>query len=214
MEYRKMIEDARNDRMSEVVEATAGLLLKRDVSELTMNDIALECDIGVASLYHYFGTKATLVIKAGCCLWGRVRSMFDGVFESGSFTEKNGCERLCELVKVFKELYVSHKDFLRFVDSFDRYIVSESVSEVSLREYRESIMDFYPIFEEAYKCGIEDGSLRKDIDFNILYLSVTHTMMLLSEKFARGDIFEGENRCAEQELDMLIDMAVKYIRPE
>ena len=69
MEYKKIIENARNDRMQDAVEVTARMLLERDVFELKMNDIALECDIGVASLYRYFGTKASLVVKAGCLLW-------------------------------------------------------------------------------------------------------------------------------------------------
>lgn len=212
MEYKKIIENARSDRMNDAVEAAAKLLMQRDVFELKMNDIAAECDIGVASLYRYFGTKATLVIKAGCLLWRSVRSLFDGVFECGYYNDKNGLGRLRELMKVTKVLYISHKDFLRFLDSFDRYIVSENVPAEELTEYQESVMDFYPLFEAAYKKGAEDGSLRSNVDFRTMYLSLTHALMLMSEKFARGSIFEGENEQAEQELDFMIDMAIEYLK--
>ncbi len=211
MEYRKFLESAKNDRMNDAVEAAAKLLLTTDVNELKMNDIADACDIGVASLYRYFGTKPALVIKAGCLLWRSVRSLFDGVFECDYYKERDGLGRLRELMKVFKVLFISHKDFLRFLDSFDRYILNEKVSPEDMENYRKSIMDFYPLFEDAYKTGVRDGSLRADVDFKTMYLSVTHSLMQLSEKFARGSVFEGEEDLAEGELDFMIGMAVEYI---
>ena len=212
MEYKKILENAKNDRMNVAVAAAAQLLLERDVNELKMNDIAEACEIGVASLYRYFGTKSELVIKAGCLLWRSVRSLFDGVFESEYYTDRSGIEKLTELMKVFKVLYISHKDFLRFLDCFDRYILNEPVAPESLNEYRESIMDFYPLFEDAYRCGVADGTLRSDVEFETMYLAVTHSLMQLSEKFARGGIFEGEDKLAEREIDFMISMAIEYIR--
>ena len=214
MEYKIILENARNDRMDAAVEAAARLLLERDVAELKMSDIAAECNIGVASLYRYFGTKSSIVIKAACLMWHSVRSLFDGVFECDYYREKDGLGRLRELMKVFKVLYLSHKDFLRFLDSFDRYILNETVALEDLEEYRRSILDFYPLFEDAYKQGAADGTLRDDIDFRTMYLSVTHSLMQLSEKFAIGDVFEGENELAEKELDYMIEMAIAYIRKQ
>ncbi len=214
MEYKKFMENAKNDRMNDAVEAAARLLLEHDVSELKMNDIAAECEIGVASLYRYFGTKASLVIKAACLLWRSVRSLFDGVFECDYYKEKDGLGQLKELMKVFRVLYISHKDFLRFLDSFDRYILNEKVTPEEMEEYRRSIMDFYPLFEAAFKTGAADGSLRAAVDFKTMYLSVTHSLMQLSEKFARGGIFDGENALAEQELDFMTEMAISYISAE
>lgn len=211
MEYKKILENAKNDRMDTAVSYTAELLLQKDVSEVAMTDIAAGCDIGVASLYRWFGTKPVLVLRAGCLLWRSVRSLFDGVFECDYYKEKNGIGQLCELMKVFKVLYLSHQDFLRFLDSFDRYVISEEIPPEELEEYRKSVLDFYPLLESAYKNGVADGSARAGIDFRILYLSVTHALMLMSEKFARGDIFEGENETAEQELDLMIDMAIRYV---
>lgn len=200
--------------MQIAVECTAQLLLEKDVGELKMNDIAEKCELGVASLYRYFGTKASLVIKAGCLLWGSVRRLFDGVFECEWYKEKCGLEQLRELMKVFKVLYISHKDFLRFLDSFDRYIVSEKVAAEDMEEYQDSVMDFYTLFEDAYLTGIRDGSLRSGIDFKTMYLSVTHALMLMSEKSARGDIFAGENESVESELEFMIEMAISYIGSE
>ena len=197
--------------MNEAVETAAALLLNGDVEDIKMTDIAEKCGIGVASLYRYFGTKGDIVAKAGAVLWGRIRAMFDGVFESPYYLEKNGYERLCELMKVFKVLYVSHQDFLRFVDSFDRFAVNEKISPEALGEYESSVMNFFPLFEKAYYDGVKDGTAKADVDFQMMYLSVTHALMLLSEKFSRGKVFDSDVN-GEKELDFLIEMALAYIR--
>ena len=133
------------------------------------------------------------------------------MFESPYYLEKNGYERLCELMKVFKVLYVSHQDFLRFVDSFDRFAVNEKISPEALGEYESSVMNFFPLFEKAYYDGVKDGTAKADVDFQMMYLSVTHALMLLSEKFSRGKVFDSDVN-GEKELDFLIEMALAYIR--
>lgn len=211
MKYKKFIENAKNDRMLQAVITTAALLLEESPENIKMTDIADKCEIGVASLYRYFGTKSGIVIKAACVLWQDVRGLFDGVFECDYYRDKTGIESLKELMKVFKVLYMSHKDFLRFLDSFDRFVVSEGVTPDELKEYEQSVLDFYSLFEDAYRKGCEDGTVRTDIDFRTMYLSVTHSLMLMSEKFARGGIFENENVNDESELDFIIAMAIDYI---
>jgi len=211
VDYKKIIENAKNDRMNEAIEAAAELLLLGDVEEIKMTDIADKCGIGVASLYRYFGTKGDIVTKAGCVLWERIKALFDGVFESPYYLEKSGYERLCELMKVFKVLYISHQDFLRFVDSFDRFALNEKISPEVLREYEASVMNFYPLFESAYTVGVKDGTTKAGLDFKLMYISVTHALMLMSEKFSRGRVFESDTG-GEQELDFMIQMALCYIK--
>ena len=212
MDYRNFIKNAKNDRINNVISITAQMLLETDVDEIKMNDIADRCGLGVASLYRYFGTKASLVTKAGALLWSNVMALFDGVFECDYYKEKTGLDKLRELMKVFKVLFLSHRDFLRFVDSFDRYISKEKPSEDDIDLYQQSLADFYPLFESAYDEGVKDGTLRAGVEFDIMYLSLTHALMLMSEKFSLGDIFGGENKNAERELDYIIEMAISYIK--
>jgi stage III sporulation protein AA len=82
------------------------------------------------------------------------------VFECDYYKEKDGLGQLTELMKVFKVLYLSHKDFLRFVDSFDRFVIANGIGHEQLAEYEANVMDFYSLFEAAYIKGCADG-LRK-----------------------------------------------------
>ena len=211
MEYKKILENAKNDRINDAVEAAAELLLKYDAAELKMTDIADRSGLGVASLYRYFGSKGVIVTRAGTLLWSRIRALFDGVFESEYYTQKNGYERLCELMKVFRVLYISHQDFLRFVDSFDRFVLTENIDSDELLKYESSVLDFYPLFESAFRDGVADKTIKQGTDFSLMYRTVTHALMLLSEKFSRGKVFESDAD-GEQEIEFMINMALEYIK--
>ena len=59
--------------------------------------------------------------------------------------------------------------------------------------------------------GVKDGTAKDDIDFGLMYLTVTHSLMLMSEKFSRGKVFDSDTG-GEQELGFMVDMALYYIR--
>ena len=40
MDYKKILDNARKDRMDEAVRVTAKMLLEQDIDDITMNDIA------------------------------------------------------------------------------------------------------------------------------------------------------------------------------
>ncbi|SDA17597.1 transcriptional regulator, TetR family [Ruminococcus sp. YE71] len=197
--------------MDAAVAACAKMLLEREVASIKMTDVADECDIGVASLYRYFGTKSAMVLKAACLIWRDVRQLFDGVFECDYYEDKTGIEQLHELMKVFRVLYLSHGDFLRFVGDLDRFVIKNKVPADVLTEYQASLLNFYPLFESAFAKGVNDGTVRDDVDFPTLYLAVTHAMMLMGEKFSQPSVFENENVTSEKELELMIDMAISYV---
>ena len=72
-------------------------------------------------------------------------------------------------------------------------------------------MNFYPLFESAYLDGVKDGTTREGVNFQELYLTVTHALMLMSEKFSRGKVFESDTG-GEGELDLMIKIALEYIK--
>ena len=211
MDYQNLIKNVKNDRMDTAVETCARMLLEREAESIKMTDVADECEIGVASLYRYFGTKSAMVIKAACLIWRDIKQLFDGVFECDYYEEKTGLDQLKELMKVFRVMYMSHKDFLRFVGDLDRFVIKHHIPAEELTEYQASVLNFYPLFESAFAKGVNDGTVRKGIDFPTMYLAVTHALMLMGEKSSQPSVFENENITAEKELEMMIEMAVRYV---
>ena len=198
--------------MVRAVSVGAAMFLERGIENVRMTDIADESGIGVATLYRYFGGKTGIAVKAMTFLWNDLKSLFSGVFDSKEFLSQSGIKQLGDLMKMLLVLYSAHKDFMRLLGEFDRLVVSESVPKEELQEYELSVIDFYPVLERAFKTGCEDGTIRKEVDFRVFYLSYAHALTEMCKKFINGEILPSEDFTqAESELRLLIDTAVYYL---
>lgn len=202
----------KNKRIRSAVSVGAELFLKNGIENVKMTDIADESGVGVATLYRYFGTKTGIAVAVMTYLWEELRVLFGGVFDSGPFLKQSGLKQLKDLMRMFVVLYSAHKDFVRLLGEFDRMVIREEVPREELADYERSVIDFFPVIEGAYRRGVEDGSVREDIDFRTFYLSYAHAMTELCKKFIGGEILPSDDfSCAERELEMLIETAVYYL---
>ncbi|MCR5807843.1 MAG: TetR/AcrR family transcriptional regulator [Oscillospiraceae bacterium] len=200
-------------RTEHIITTAAELFLDRGIENVKMTDIADESGIGVATLYRYFGTKTKIALAAMTFLWSDLRKLFDERFSDTELCSKDGITQLEILIKMFSELYGSHKNFMRLVGEFDRYVLREELDKDDLMQYENCIVDFYPILERAYKKGIEDGTVRQDVDFRLFYLAFTHALTEMCKKFIGGEILPSDDfSAAEKELALIADSAVYYIK--
>lgn len=213
MEYQHGHESLKAKRSERAVEISAEMFLKHGIEAVKMTDIAEACGVGVATLYRYFGTKTAVTIAAMTYLWTDLKEKFRGIYESQSFLNQSGCKRIHDLMKMYLQLFDKHPSFMRLLGEFDLMLISEEVPKAMLYDYERSIINFYPVVEASYLAGIKDGSIRSDIDFKLFYLTYTHAMMELCKKILRGDLLPSDDFAeGKTELNMLIDMAVSYLR--
>ena len=206
----KNLKACRTDR---AVAAAAELFLKNGIESVKMTDIADASGVGVATLYRYFGTKPRMVTEAMTFLWNRIKLLFSGFFDSPHFTSQTGIKQLGDLMRMFIVLYQAHADFMRLVDEFDRFILREGIPKEELKEYERSVINFYPVLERAYLRGVEDGSVKKLDNFKLFYLTHAHALLEMCKKFVGGEILPSDDFAhAEDELQMLIDTALAYLK--
>ena len=207
----KSIKDLREES---IVYVAAELFLQDGIEEVKMTDIAARAEVGVASLYRYFGTKEALVIRAGALLWQDLNTLFSSVFDAEDFHARCGMEQITRLFGVYRRLFQEQPDFIRFVGDFDAFIIRSRVDKSLLAEYEQSVLNFYPVFLASYEAGLADGSVRAIEDPRRYYEAVCHAVMSLSQKLLRGEILPADGFSGPAELDLLLDMAARYLRRE
>lgn len=210
MKYEKYQENLRKTRENEAVFAAAQLFLARGVEAVKMTDIAEAAEIGVASLYRYFGTKEAILIRAGILLWSDLRALFEEVVED-SDSSRTGREQVAAMLGVYRTLCRDHKNFLLFLEDFDRFILASGVKKSELYEYERSIGDYYPLFEAAYRRGVADGSLRAGVDPALFYRTFTHGITALCQKLLRGEILAQDDFSSSGEVELYLDAALRYL---
>ena len=210
MKYEKYQENLRKTRENEAVFAAAQLFLSRGVEAVKMTDIAEAAEIGVASLYRYFGTKEAILIRAGILLWSDLRALFEEVLKDAD-SSRTGREQVAAMLGVYRTLCRDHKSFLLFLEDFDRFILASGVKKSELYEYERSIGDYYPLFEAAYRRGVADGSLRAGVDPALFYRTFTHGITALCQKLLRGEILAQDDFSSSGEVELYLDAALRYL---
>ena len=214
MAYREEMQKVQQGLQQSIVHTACHLFMERGIEPVKMTDLALSADVGVASLYRYFGTKREVVIQAGIHLWHKVAQLLDGVFTSEVYLSKTGLAQCEDLLKVFLAAYTGHAPYVKFLRDFDLFMEREQVPQAELAAYEASILDLQTPARAAYRKGLADGTLRGDFDFETYYFTVTHALLLLSQKLVcAGALVESDARVSgEKQLLAMIDMAVTYIK--
>jgi len=196
---------------TEILKKAKALFSKKTIEKVTMEEIALKAGVGVATVYRYFGTKKRIAIEVGILFWQEIKKETDKVFLSEKYLASDGIGRINIILDMYSELYYNHRAFLLFLDDFDTFCVSAHIKKEELKDYQNSIADFYVPYSEAVKKGSTDGTIKNIADERLLYLTVNHAMLSFLRKMARGEIL-AQDAEYESELALIKKIILSYFK--
>lgn len=211
---KRELEESKRRRMDEIVDKAAVIFCEIGIDNTKMTDIAKAADVGVASVYRYFKTKADIVIQVGIKFWLEIEKEFNEIFNSESFKNKTGIDQLKEVGDFFIRLYTNHYKFLNYLHEFDSFVVKENIGNDRLNEYEESIIEIKNLVLLAITKGQEDGTIKSSLSSEELYITTSHTLLSLTQKLAiMGSVLESDCTISgERQIRMVIDMVLEYIK--
>ena len=213
MKYGEIIRDVKTRRMEDAVTCAAEMYLKNGISDTKMTDIADACQLGVASLYRYFGTKQAFTIKAACHIWQQQYAKINQLRREEDFQSETGIRQVQRLMDIFPALLREHSPFLRFLSDFDAFVTRERLTHEDLLEYENSVMNVLSMMESTIEKGIQDGTIRPGVDAKLYETTVGHSLMSMCQKFSRGKVLSSDDPAMNlRELDAAIEMYLAYIR--
>lgn len=209
---KKEFEEVKKKKMEYIVEKASEIFCIQGIDNTKVTDIAKAADVGVASVYRYFNTKADIVIQVGIKFWSEIKNQFIKKVNS-EFINRTGFEEFKEIGVFFLKLYNEYPEFLKYLHDFDSYIVKEKIDVDRLKEYEESILTIKDMVVSYIEKGQKDGSIKKSISAEELYVTTTHTLMSLVQKLSlRGSVLESDIKVSgESQIKMVFDMISMYI---
>lgn len=193
-------------QMNFILDEATKLFFEKSITSVTMSDIASEIGVGEATLYRYFGKKQNLVIKVA----ERLSSNLLEKYFSFS-NDKNGYENIKEFYEAYLKIFIDNKSYYAFVYSLDAYLHNES--QLNLDLCNVNIKKFKDLFISSYQKGIEDKSLKDDIDLNLFYRTTAISLLSFCKKLAIEDILiEDKDSNQQLEIKQLIDLFLFRIK--
>jgi AcrR family transcriptional regulator len=200
-------------RKEEIIKIAIEVFSEKGIENTKMTDIAEKAEVGVASVYRYFKIKRELVIDAAIKMWEKVINDSYREFKTEEYEKLNGIQAVAKILSVFKDFYKNNKDFIKYIEEFDNYIVKEKVSPEKLEAYENNILNLMPVMFEALEKGKLDKTIKLSVTNEEFYMTITHALMSLCQKLiSRNTILHSDDDIAgEAQVNLIIDMAIKYI---
>lgn len=206
--------EIQNKTKNKIIEVSFSLFSNNGIHNVSVAQIANEAEVGVASIYRYFGTKKKIINICANYIWRKIEIILKNTIASIEFTKLSGIEKIERLLNIFIELYNNKRNYLKFISEYDAYLAQEELNEEEKSIYNKNFLLFHIIAESFYKEGINDNSIRTDIDFDTSYYSITRALLDVSMKGANSPILIETDKVVsiDKQLKQLIKMAIFYCK--
>lgn len=201
-------------RKEDIINAAIQEFIENGIDNAKIADIAKRAQVGAVTVYRYFENKPKLVVECATKLWSSEMSALTPLFYPADYNERNGFEKVRQILLTIGSLYEIRPEMLRLLEQFDNYTVRERISKELLQRYEAGIINTRVMMLAAIDAGQTDGSIRPDIDALQFYTTVIHsTIPLIQKLLLRGDVIQSDREIeAKTQIALLIDMELSYIK--
>jgi AcrR family transcriptional regulator len=146
-------------KAGEIISAAKELFFQKGYDSTSVDDVAAKVELSKGTIYLYFATKEELyyaVAKEGMSI---VRDMFrDAASSTG-----NGLERLAKIGDAYIRFWTTQNEYRRLMNE-TKLAGSPLESGPNGKEFGAIAAESNNIMVQVVKEGMEDGSIRPDID--------------------------------------------------
>lgn len=187
-----------------IIDSAKKLFLSKSISEITIKDISAVSELGEATIYRYFSNKENLVVAVSLSIQQDILSV--------PFTneEKNGLEQINDFFDLFKNIFIEHRNYFKFISEFDTIYLNN----IKNKEYSLGLDVFYDLFIRAYHLGLKDKSIKENKDIKLFYYTSTHSLLELCKKLASTDSELKQDQQVNKidEIEYLISLFISILK--
>jgi len=150
----------KEQRRAVIVEAARTIFLQKGIEHTTMQDIAMEAELSKAAIYLYFRSKEELTFEMLYLSFIKI----DHLIQSAALQGNTGYEKLLHAAEEFKRFYREQPEYVYFTFIMERYADSIAREKPATRRCMQLINNIQKTIVALLKQGIEDRSIRQDLD--------------------------------------------------
>ena len=182
-------------RTQQILHSALELFYEKGIDDTSIEEVAKAANVGTATIYRYFETKAELAISVGIVYWQEIADKYIGMMLQEEYRGLCGSRQLQQIFIILEKVLEEESLFLRFLQEFDIFVRKYKISKERLNDYEEKILNLKPYMTNALEKGLRDGSLAFSYTTDEIYFSVTHTLISLMQKLSlNGHILSSDER--------------------
>jgi AcrR family transcriptional regulator len=176
--YEKERLEGKQQRQFTVLEAAERVFNQKGIEKTTMQDIATDANIGIATLFRYFPKKEKLIVAVATKLLEPMLQRFQYVAELPL-----SCLEQLEILFDFFIQDHSHSS-IKFMEDFESYASHSSEPLEDIHNINAMNRMISSEYSKIIQNGIEDGSIRSDLPVKETLTTLINTFGLFSKKLS------------------------------
>jgi len=153
-------EREKEERRNSILDAAEEVFSSTGVREASMAEVAERAEVSKGTLYLYFSSKEEIYLGINHRALKILRAMFETVMATGD----PGIEKIRGIGRAYYEFSQKHPHYFEAMMHFDAEVTNlEEAGPVGLECHKEG-MEVLGLVAQAIRTGIEDGSIRSDLD--------------------------------------------------
>lgn len=178
-----------NRRKQQLIQAGFELFSTKGIESVSMQAVAKQADVGAATMYNYYKTKANLAVAISAYIW---KNVWDENLESVGMEQlmrMNAYQLIEHYTNMILQLYKTRPEILRYSGNYKTFIVREGVQRNQLEEHLSALEPIGKLFHIKYEEAKKDKSINTDISEQYMFTTVTLTMLGMAERYAEGIVW-------------------------
>jgi AcrR family transcriptional regulator len=153
-------EREKEKRRNDIVDAAERVFFSKGWQTATMDDVADEAELSKGTLYLYFKNKEELY----AAILVRGTEILHEMFSAAVDGHVTGLEQTAAIGRAYFDFHGKHRDYyeaMMYFDAKGMEACEDCTYAIKSDEYRGSIIE---LVARAVRNGVEDGTLRPDLD--------------------------------------------------
>jgi AcrR family transcriptional regulator len=174
--YEKERSDGKQQRLLDILEAAEQVFSQKGIEKSTMQDVASEANIGIATLFRYFPRKEKLIVAVATRMLEPMLDYFKYVADL-----PNPC--LEKIEKLF-DFFIQDQNHLSiiFMVNFESYASHSSEPVEDVLNFNALNRKIWHEYSRIIQNGVEDGSIRAGLPVKETLITLMNSFALFSRK--------------------------------
>lgn len=207
--YEKERLDGKQQRLSLILEAAERVFNQKGIENTTMQDIATDANIGIATLFRYFPKKEKLIVAVATRL-------LEPMLERFEYVAGLPVPCLDKLEALFDFFIEDHyKLSTTFMVDFESYAAHFPEPLEDIHHFNALTRRISQVYSRIIQNGIEDGSVRSDLEVRDTLTTLINTFGIFSKKLSlqKNIPMLEADLTTELQLDILKRVFLDYLKP-
>ena len=194
-------------RRKEIIDTAEKLFFEKGYENISMADIAEGSELARSTLYLYFKNKKEIYLTISIRGTEILNQMFKEYYKKG----KTGIEKVKMLMTAFYKFYKEYPDY--YDVNWSSYKVLFDHDMQKMEEIKKIRIEGFSLFSKALYEGIEDKSIRSDIDpvkANLVLASSIQNVLNLPPTIKLH--MKNNNLTHEELIEYTIDLMIRSLK--